>query len=118
MGTQDGQPPDQRQVGDRPRQAVIRRRLPLAQVSGADRRMVRVAADRTQQAPYFLALADGSPLSFTALWERWDKGGDSLEYLHHHHDGGLPKACTHPPSTGAIIRRCGNKQDGDLTLPL
>ncbi len=29
--------------------------------------------------PYFLALADGSPLSFAALWERWDKGGDSLE---------------------------------------
>ena len=29
--------------------------------------------------PYFLALGDGPPLSFGALWERWDKGGDSLE---------------------------------------
>ena len=29
--------------------------------------------------PYFPALADGSPLSFAALWEHWDKGGESLE---------------------------------------
>ena len=29
--------------------------------------------------PYFLALADGSPLSFAALWERWDQDGKSLE---------------------------------------
>ena len=29
--------------------------------------------------PYFLAFADGSPLSFAALWERCDKGGDPLE---------------------------------------
>ena len=29
--------------------------------------------------PYFLTLADGSPLSFAALWERWGKGSDSLE---------------------------------------
>ncbi len=29
--------------------------------------------------PYFLTLEDGSPLSFAALWERWDKGGTSLE---------------------------------------
>ena len=29
--------------------------------------------------PYFLAHAEGSPLSFAALWERWDKGGESLE---------------------------------------
>ena len=29
--------------------------------------------------PYFLTLADGSPLSFAALRERWDKGGDPLE---------------------------------------
>lgn len=29
--------------------------------------------------PYFLALADESPLSFAALWERWDKGGQPLE---------------------------------------
>ena len=29
--------------------------------------------------PFFLALADGSPLSFAALWERWSKDGESLE---------------------------------------
>ena len=29
--------------------------------------------------PWFVALADGSPVSFAALWERWDKAGDSLE---------------------------------------
>ena len=29
--------------------------------------------------PYFLALADGSPLSFAALWECWDRGRESLE---------------------------------------
>ena len=29
--------------------------------------------------PYFLTLKDGSPLSFAALWERWDPGGAPLE---------------------------------------
>ncbi len=29
--------------------------------------------------PYFLALADGSPLSFAALWEHWEKRGEPLE---------------------------------------
>ena len=29
--------------------------------------------------PYFVALADASPLSFAALWERWGKDGDALE---------------------------------------
>ena len=29
--------------------------------------------------PYYLTLADGSPLSFAGLWERWDKDGESLE---------------------------------------
>ena len=29
--------------------------------------------------PFFLALEDGSSLSFAALWERWDKGGEPLE---------------------------------------
>ena len=29
--------------------------------------------------PYFLAHGEGSPLSFAALWERWIKGGESLE---------------------------------------
>ena len=29
--------------------------------------------------PYYLTPADGSPLSFAALWERWDQGGEPLE---------------------------------------
>ena len=29
--------------------------------------------------PYFLTSKDGSPLSFAALWERWDKGDSPLE---------------------------------------
>ena len=29
--------------------------------------------------PWFVALADGSPVSFAALWERWDKADDGLE---------------------------------------
>ena len=29
--------------------------------------------------PWFVALADGSPVSFAALWERWDKAGEALE---------------------------------------
>ncbi len=29
--------------------------------------------------PYFLTPAEGSPLSFAALWERWDPGGEPLE---------------------------------------
>ena len=29
--------------------------------------------------PYYLTLADGSPLSFAALWERWDPVGEPLE---------------------------------------
>ena len=29
--------------------------------------------------PYFLAHADGSPLSFAALWERWSRDGESIE---------------------------------------
>ena len=34
--------------------------------------------DRRKQ-PYFLTLKDGSPLSFAALWERWEKGSGTLE---------------------------------------
>ena len=29
--------------------------------------------------PWYIAPADGSPLSFAALWERWDRSGDGLE---------------------------------------
>ena len=29
--------------------------------------------------PYYLTLKDGSPLSFAALWERWDRSGEPLE---------------------------------------
>ena len=34
---------------------------------------------RGARQPWYIAPADGSPLSFAALWERWDKSGDSLE---------------------------------------
>ena len=29
--------------------------------------------------PWFVALANGSPLSFAALWERWNKAGEPIE---------------------------------------
>ena len=35
-------------------------------------------AGRSKQ-PWFVALVDGSPVSFAALWERWDKAGACLE---------------------------------------
>ena len=38
-----------------------------------------MAARRGSKQPWFVALADGSPVSFAALWERWDKAGDGLE---------------------------------------
>ena len=34
---------------------------------------------RGARQPWYIALADGSPLSFVALWERWDTSGDGLE---------------------------------------
>ena len=34
---------------------------------------------RGARQPWYIALADGSPLSFAALWERWDRSGDGLE---------------------------------------
>ena len=34
---------------------------------------------RGAKQPWYIALADGSPLSFAALWEWWDRAGDGLE---------------------------------------
>ena len=34
---------------------------------------------RGTKQPWFITPADGSPLSFAALWERWDKTGDPVE---------------------------------------
>ena len=34
---------------------------------------------RGARQPWHIALADGAPLSFAALWERWDRSGDGLE---------------------------------------
>ena len=34
---------------------------------------------RGAKQPWYIALGDGSPLSFAALWERWDRSGDLLE---------------------------------------
>ena len=39
--------------------------------------------------PYFLALADGSPLSFAGLWECWSGPDECPGDVHHHHDGVL-----------------------------
>ena len=42
--------------------------------------------------PFFLALEDGSPLSFAALWEYRDKDGGGPRVLHHCHHGDLTGA--------------------------
>ena len=34
---------------------------------------------RGARQPWYIALADGVPLSFAALWGRWDRSGDGLE---------------------------------------
>ena len=34
---------------------------------------------RGTKQPWYVVLVDGSPLSFAALWERWDRSGDGLE---------------------------------------
>ena len=34
---------------------------------------------RGAKQPWHIALANGSPLSFAALWERWGRSGDGLE---------------------------------------
>ena len=34
---------------------------------------------RGARQPWYIAPADGLPLSFAALWERWDRSGDGLE---------------------------------------
>jgi len=34
---------------------------------------------RGARQPWYIALADGAPLSFAALWERWDRSGDAVE---------------------------------------
>ena len=47
--------------------------------------------------PLFLALEDGSPLSFAALWEHWDNDGGVLESFTIVTTGGVPGACRHPP---------------------
>ena len=59
---------------------------------------------RSGRQPYFLTPADGSPLSFAALWERWDHGRRTARNLHHHHDDRLPRARRHPPSAAGHHR--------------
>ena len=63
-------------VGDKPAyRAAFRARRCLVPANGW------FEWQRTGRAkqPWFVALADGSPLSFAALWERWDQAGDGLE---------------------------------------
>ena len=66
--------------------AVIRRCLPFASMPGAGRWVVRVATDRVGQVAYFVALEDGSPISFAALWEHWGKSNNALESFNNHYD--------------------------------
>ena len=49
---------------------------------------------------YFLTLKDGSPLSFAALWERWDPRRRRRAHrdLRHHYHGGLFRSRRHPSS--------------------
>ena len=49
--------------------------------------------------PHFLALEDGSPLSFAALWEHWGKGNNSLESFTIITTTASLEACRHSPST-------------------
>ena len=63
-------------VGDKPAyRAAFRARRCLVPANGW---FEWQRAGRSKQ-PWFVALADGSPVSFAALWERWDKAGDGLE---------------------------------------
>ena len=63
-------------VGDKPAyRAAFRTRRCLVPANGW---FEWQRAGRGKQ-PWFVALADGSPVSFAALWERWDKAGVSLE---------------------------------------
>ena len=63
-------------VGDKPAyRAAFRARRCLVPANGW---FEWQRAGRAKQ-PWFVALADGAPLSFAALWERWDKAGDGLE---------------------------------------
>ena len=63
-------------VGDKPAyRAAFRARRCLVPANGW---FEWQRAGRGKQ-PWFVALADGSPVSFAALWERWDKAGDCLE---------------------------------------
>ena len=64
-------------VGDKPAyRAAFRARRCLVPANGW---FEWQGAGRGKQ-PWFVALTDGSPLSFAALWERWDKAGDGLTF--------------------------------------
>ena len=53
-------------------------------------------AGRSKQ-PWFVALADGSPVSFAALWERWNKAVTIQSgNVHHYHHGSLRQSGGHP----------------------
>ena len=45
-----------------------------------------MATDRVGQVAYFVALEDGSPISFAALWEHWGKSNNALESFNNHYD--------------------------------
>ena len=56
--------------------------------------------------PHFLSLADGSPLSFAGLWERWTKGGEPVESFTILTTRAAPAlAAVHPRQPAIIDRR-------------
>jgi len=63
-------------VRDRPAyRAAFRARRCLVPASG----WFEWQGARGAKQPWYIAPVDGSPLSFAALWERWDRSGDGLE---------------------------------------
>ena len=55
--------------------AAFRRRRCLVPAAG----WLEWREEETGKQPWFIAAAGGAPLSFAALWERWEKGGEPIE---------------------------------------
>ena len=63
-------------VSDKPAyRAALRARRCLIPASG----WFEWQGARGARQPWYIAPADGSPLSFAGLWERWDKAGEPVE---------------------------------------
>jgi len=68
--------------------------------------------------PYFLTLNNASPLSFAALWERWDHGDSPLETST---IDSRPSSTTAGSTTGSTQRplypRCPSWRGNPMTAP-